>query len=70
MDTRESKTPEEELEHLKEVRQPEDFEHPEPDEEQPEAKSSAHGMQRVLFIVIAVIGIAAAALLYLGSGAN
>lgn len=70
MDTRESKTPEEELEHLKGVRQPEDFEHPEPDAEQPEAKSSPQGMQRVLYIVIAVIGIAAAALLYLGSGAN
>jgi hypothetical protein len=70
MDTRESKTPEEELEHLKEVRQPEDFEHPEPDAEQPEARSSPHGMHRVLLIVIAVVGIAAAALLYLASGGN
>ena len=31
MDTRDNKTPEEELQHFKEVSQPEDFDHPEPD---------------------------------------
>jgi hypothetical protein len=41
MDTRESKTPQEEYEHLKEVRMPEDFEHREPDAGQPEAKRPA-----------------------------
>ncbi|GKW48576.1 hypothetical protein [Halomonas sp. NCCP-2165] len=54
MDTRESKTPEEERQHLKEVRQPEDFSNPEPDEDQPEARESAHGVHRVLLIAILV----------------
>ncbi|MDI5892517.1 hypothetical protein [Halomonas rhizosphaerae] len=70
MDTRESKTPEEELQHLKEVSQPEDFEHPEPDEEQPEAKQSSHGLHRVLPIVIVVLGILAAAMLLLSGNAQ
>lgn len=70
MDTRESKTPEEELQHLKEVRQPEDYEHPEPDEEQPEAKASSHGLHRVLPIVIVLLGILAAAMLLLSGNAQ
>ncbi len=70
MDTRESKTPEEELQHLKAVRQPEDFEHPEPDEDQPEAKSSPHGLHRVLPIVIVVLGILVAAMLLLSGNAE
>ncbi|MBB3332503.1 hypothetical protein BDK63_003397 [Halomonas campaniensis] len=68
MDTRESQTPEEELQHLKEVRQPEDYEHPEPDETQPEARKPAGSMQRVLPIVIVVLGLLVAAMLiYSGS---
>ncbi|MDR9440387.1 MAG: hypothetical protein RI841_12985 [Halomonas sp.] len=70
MDTRDSKTPEEELQHLKEVSQPEDFDHPEPDVEQPEAKSSSNGLHRVLPIVIVVIGILAAAMLLLSGNAE
>jgi hypothetical protein len=66
MDTRESKTPDEELEHLKEVKEPEDFEHPEPDARQPEAKAPAKGLQRVLPIVIVVLGILVAAMLIYG----
>ncbi|MFP4263516.1 MAG: hypothetical protein ACLFRS_09175 [Halomonas sp.] len=54
MDTRESQTPEEELEHLKAVRQPEDFEHPEPDATQPEAKEPARRLPWVLPLVIVV----------------
>jgi len=57
MDTHESKTLEEEREHLKSVRQPEDFEHPEPDEEQPEARESAHGLHWVLLIAALLAGV-------------
>ncbi|TFH86953.1 hypothetical protein EQG41_08855 [Billgrantia azerbaijanica] len=56
MDTHESKTLEEEREHLKSVRQPEDFEHPEPDEEQPEARESPHGLHWVLLIAALLAG--------------
>ena len=54
MDTRESQTPEEELQHLKEVSQPEDYEHPEPDETQPEAREPSRGLPWVLPLVIVV----------------
>ncbi|MGM0982676.1 MAG: hypothetical protein ACQEXG_04525 [Pseudomonadota bacterium] len=70
MDKRESKTQEEELQHFKEVSQPEDFDHPEPDVEQPEAKSSPHGLHRVLPIVIVVLGVLAAAMLLLSGNGN
>jgi hypothetical protein len=56
MDTQDNKTPEEELQHLKEVKQPEDFEHPEPDIEQPEAKEPPHGLHRVLPVAVAMVG--------------
>ncbi|MCE8003122.1 hypothetical protein [Billgrantia ethanolica] len=59
MDTRESKTAQEEYEHLKEVRMPEDFEHLEPDEEQPEAKQPAKGWHWLL------LGVAVATALFL-----
>ncbi|MGE4534279.1 hypothetical protein [Halomonas sp.] len=58
MDTRESQTPEEELQHLKEVSQPEDYEHPEPDETQPEAREPSRGLPWVLPLVI-VLAVAA-----------
>ncbi|AXY41986.1 hypothetical protein [Halomonas sp. JS92-SW72] len=69
MDTRESKTPEEELEHLKEVLEPEDFDDPEPDAKQPEAKQPPpRTMQRLLPIIIVVLGLLVAAMLiYSGS---
>lgn len=70
MDTRESKTPEEELDHLKNVSQPEDFDDPEPDVEQPEAKESPNGLHRLLPIVIVVVGILAAAFLLLSGNAE
>ncbi len=64
MDTKESKTPEEELDHLKEVTEPEDFENPEPDAGQPEAKKPPpKTMQRLLPIVIVVLGLLVAGML-------
>lgn len=70
MDTRDSKTPEEELQHLKEVSQPEDFEHPEPDVDQPEARSPAGGLHRVLPLVIVLLGLAVAGMLLLSGGSG
>lgn len=59
MDTRESRTPQEELDHFKEVHEPEDFDNPEPDEDQPEARSSAQGLHWALLgvgvVVVAVV---------------
>ncbi|MCE8020989.1 hypothetical protein HOP51_12845 [Halomonas sp. MCCC 1A11036] len=57
MDTRESKTPQEEYEHLREVRMPEDYEHPEPDAEQPEAQRPAKGWHWLLLAVAVVTGL-------------
>lgn len=56
MDTREAKTLEEERQHLKEVRQPEDFEHPEPDAGQPEARQSPQGLHWILLISALLAG--------------
>lgn len=67
MDTRESKTPEEELEHFKEVSQPEDYAHPEPDEEQPEARRAPHGMFWLL-VLIGAVAVLVIALLVVGIG--
>lgn len=67
-DNREDKTPEEELDHLQEVMRPEDFDNPEPDAKQPEAKQSAPGLRRVLPIVIVILGILVAGLLMLSGG--
>lgn len=47
--------PEDELQHLKEVNQPEDFAHPEPDEAQREAREPAHGLHWMLPLVVVVI---------------
>ncbi|WP_458524404.1 hypothetical protein [Onishia taeanensis] len=65
MDTRTSQTPEEELQHFKEVSQPEDFEHPEPDEQQPEALEPDHGLHWVLPVVVAIVLVAGAAFVML-----
>lgn len=56
MDTKESKTAQEEYEHLREVRMPEDFEHPEPDEDQPEAKQSPQNLHWVLLVAALIAG--------------
>lgn len=68
MDNREDKTPEEEREHLKEVLEPEDFDHPDPDANQPEARKPVGGWRRALPIVIVVVGILVAGLLMLSGG--
>ena len=57
MDTRESKTPQEEYEHLKTVKVPEDFEHPEPDAEQSEARRPAKGWHWLLLVVAIGAGV-------------
>ncbi|WP_111413483.1 hypothetical protein [Billgrantia lactosivorans] len=63
MDTRESKTPEEKKRHLMEERLPEDFAHPEPDADQPEAKRPASGEQWLVLGVALLAGIIVIALL-------
>ncbi|RAR60972.1 MULTISPECIES: hypothetical protein [Halomonadaceae] len=65
MDTRTSQSSEEELEHLKEVSQPEDFKHPEPDASQPEALEPAHGLHWVLPIVVVLVLVAGVAFVLL-----
>ncbi len=66
MDTRESHTPEEELQHLKEVKEPEDFEHPEPDEDQPEAREPSRGLSWVLPAIIVLVVVIVVGLLVIG----
>ncbi|MFY0989706.1 hypothetical protein [Halomonas sp. C05BenzN] len=68
MDTRESKTPEEERVHVMGQRTPEDYDNPEPDEEQPEAKQGPQGLQRVLPIVVVLLGLLIAAMLIFSGG--
>ncbi|MDR5865302.1 hypothetical protein [Halomonas koreensis] len=68
MDTRESKTPDEELEHFKEVSQPEDYEHPEPDEDQPEARQAPQSLTWVLPAIIVVVAVVVLGLLVIGLG--
>ncbi|WP_192036189.1 hypothetical protein [Halomonas sp. YLGW01] len=65
MDTRTSQMPEEELQHFKEVSQPEDFEHPEPDELQAEAQESAHGLHWILPVVVGLVLVAGVAFVML-----
>lgn len=66
MDTRESKTPEEELQRLKEINEPEDFAHPEPDETQPEAREPSRGLPWVLPLVTVVAAAVVGFLLVMG----
>ncbi|PCF94432.1 hypothetical protein [Vreelandella nigrificans] len=67
MDTRESKTREEEKEHVLNQRIPEDFESAAP-QRQPEAKKPPSGMYKLLPLVIIVLGIVVAGFLILGAG--
>ncbi|MFC7366838.1 MULTISPECIES: hypothetical protein [Vreelandella] len=67
MDTRESKTREEEKEHVLNQRLPEDFDTAEP-QQQPEAKKPAKGMHKMLPLIIIVLGLVVAGFLILGAG--
>lgn len=66
MDTKESKTPEEEKEHVMNERKPENYEASKP-ERQPEAQKPAGGMQKILPLIIIGVGILVVALLYFGA---
>ncbi|RUR29537.1 hypothetical protein ELY33_13050 [Vreelandella andesensis] len=67
MDTKESKTREEEIEHVMKERIPEDFETSQP-QRQPEAKKSANGLHKMLPLIIIVMGIVVAGIVILGLG--
>ena len=67
MDTRESKTPEEEKDHVLSERIPEDFETSQP-QQQPEAKKSANGLHKMLPLIIVIMGIIVAGIVMLGLG--
>lgn len=65
MDTRESKTPEEEKEHIIGERVPEDYETSKP-HLQPEAQKPASGMHKLLPLVIIILGVILVAIIVLG----
>ncbi len=67
MDTKESKTREEEKEHVLNQRLPEDYDNAEP-QRQPEAKKPAKGMHKMLPLVIIILGLLVAGFLILGAG--
>ncbi|MGE6608546.1 hypothetical protein ACQKE4_18840 [Halomonas sp. NPDC076908] len=67
MDTRESKTPEEEKEHVLHQRIPEDFDEAEP-QRQPEARKPPSGLLKLLPIVIIVLGVIVAGIVIMGIG--
>ncbi|GGC88853.1 hypothetical protein [Vreelandella lutescens] len=67
MDTRESKTREEEKEHVLNQRLPEDFDSAEP-QRQPEAKKSPSGLHKLLPIVVIGLGLIVAAFIIMGMG--
>lgn len=67
MDTKESKTPEEEKEHVLHQRIPEDFDEAEP-QRQPEAKKPPSGLHKLLPVVIVVLGVVVAGMVILGMG--
>lgn len=67
MDTKESKTPEEEKEHVLNQRLPENFDKAAP-HKQPEAKKPPSGMHKLLPVVIIGLGLVVAAFVILGMG--
>lgn len=67
MDTKESKTKEEEKEHVLNQRIPEDFDKAEP-QRQPEAKKPPSGLHKLLPAVIIGLGILVAAFVIMGMG--
>ncbi|MCL7931622.1 hypothetical protein [Halomonas llamarensis] len=66
MDTKESKTPEEEKEHVMDVQDPEHFAENSEPQRQPEAKKPAGGMHKLLPLIIIGVGILVVALLLFG----
>lgn len=67
MDTKESKTPEEEKEHVLHQRIPEDFDEAEP-QRQPEAKKPPSKLYKMLPLVIIVLGVIVAGMVIMGLG--
>ncbi|PAU78525.1 hypothetical protein [Halomonas salipaludis] len=65
MDTKESKTPEEEKEHVMGQRIPEDYDEAEP-QRQPEAKKPPTGMHRLLPVAVILVLVAGLAFHFLG----
>lgn len=65
MDTKESKTPEEEKEHVMGQRIPEDFDDAQP-QRQPEARKAPGGMPRMLLVAIVLVFVAGIAFHLLG----
>ncbi|MEA2117202.1 hypothetical protein [Halovibrio sp. HP20-50] len=69
MDTRESKTREEEKQHLLDERVPEDFDASQP-HLQPEAQKPPNRLHKVIPLVVVAVSILLAGLLILGIGGN
>lgn len=67
MDTKESKTPEEEREHVLHQRIPEDFDKANP-QLQPEAKKQPSKLYKMLPLVIIVLGVIVAGMVIMGLG--
>lgn len=65
MDTKESKTPEEEKKHVMGQRTPEDYEASEP-QRQPEAKEPPKGLYRLLPVVMLLVLLAGVVFHYFG----
>ncbi|MEH6640848.1 MULTISPECIES: hypothetical protein [Vreelandella] len=65
MDTKESKTPEEQKEHIIGERVPEDLESSKP-HLQPEAKKRPGGMYKLLPLVIIILGVIVVSIIVLG----
>nr|WP_163502021.1 hypothetical protein [Halomonas socia] len=65
MDTKESKTPEEEKEHVMGQRIPEDYDEAEP-QRQPEAQKPPAGMHRLLPVAVILVLVAGLAFHFLG----
>ena len=65
MDTRESKTPEEEKQHILNERIPEDYETAKP-HLQPEAKKQPGGLYKLLPLVVIILGVMVVGIVVLG----
>ncbi|MCA8863433.1 MULTISPECIES: hypothetical protein [unclassified Halomonas] len=65
MDTRESKTPEEEKQHIINERVPEDYETSKP-HLQPEAKKRPDGLYKLLPLVVIILGVIVVSIVVLG----
>ncbi len=65
MDTRESKTPEEQKQHILDERIPEDFETSQP-HLQPEAQKRPDGLYKLLPVVVIILGVIVVSIIVLG----